>query len=474
VTILAIDQGTTSTRAFLADDRGMRLLAAFPHRQSYPAPGRVEHDPEELLANLRACLAAAGGAGVTAVGLANQGESCLAWDARTGAPLSPVIVWQDDRTRESCAALCGTDAERLLRDRAGLPPDPYFAGSKLGWLLREDAAVRAAAREGRLRLGTTDAFFRDRLTGSFATDATTASRTALMNLRTLTWDSALCALFGVPEDTLPPITPSTGALGAVGIGGRAVPLTASLVDQQAALFGHGCRRPGDAKITFGTGAFALALTGPLVPDAPGVLPTVAWAMAGAAPVYALDGGVATAAAALNWARDLGLFRDWDAIADFAAPPAIARGLAFVPALAGLAAPHWDRAARGSWLGLDLGTTPDDMVQAVLEGIAFRTAEALSAMGAAVTLNDPVSVDGGMTRNRWFCRFLADVLGRPVRISAEAELTALGLAELAAAGAGLPLALPRGGNILDPRPIPPAWRARFAAACAAVRSYGAAG
>ncbi len=465
---LAIDQGTTSTRALLVDAGGVHPVLSREHRQIYPASGHVEHDPEELLASLLACLAVA--PPVDCVGLANQGESCLAWDAHTGRAITPVIVWQDGRTAAACARLKEQGHEALVLDRAGLPLDPYFSGSKLGWIMAHVPEAAALLAQGRLRLGTTDAFFRDRLTGRFETDPTTASRTALYNLRTGGWDGELCALFGVPMAALPAIRPTTGDLGHLPGGQR---LTASVVDQQAALYGHGCRRPGDAKITFGTGAFALTLTGGLA-AAPGLLPTVAWAEDGSAPVHALEGGVYAASSAINWAHGLGLFRDWAEIDGFDAPPAISRGIAFVPALAGLAAPHWDRAARGAWMGLGLDTTPRDMAQAVLEGVAFRTAEVMAAMAQALPLADPVSIDGGMSRNPWFCRFLADVLGRTVRVSDEPELTALGTAQLAAQGMGGELvAIPR-GRLLSPRPVPGAWHACFHAARDAVQGFALAG
>jgi len=465
--VLAIDQGTTSTRALLVDDGGARLVLSRSHRQHYPAPGRVEHDATELLADIRACLDAAEGLPVTAFGIDNQGESCLGWDAVTGEPVGPVIVWQDDRTAPVTDRLRADGCEEMVRAAAGLPLDPYFSAAKLGWILRENPEAQRLHAQGRLRLGTTDAFFRDRLTGRFETDPTTASRTSLMNLARRDWDPALCDLFGVPRDCLPAITTTTGALGAAG----RLPLTASVTDQQAALHGHGCRAPGEAKITFGTGAFALALTGDLR-RAEGVLPTIAWARAGEPAVHALDGGVYAASAALNWARDLGLFRDWADIAAFDTAPAIARGLAFVPALAGLACPHWDRRARGAWMGLGLGTTPRDMVQAVLEGVAFRMAEVMATMEQAIPLRDPIGIDGGMTANPWFCRFLSAALGRAVFVSAEPELTALGTAALAAHGAGESLTLPRRGELVEADPLPADWHARFAAARAAVQGFGA--
>ena len=253
--ILAIDQGTTSTRAILFEDGRHRPVGARKHRTRHPQPGRVEQDASELLANIAALIEAAGH--VDAIALDNQGESCLAWDARSGEPLSPVVVWQDVRTAEDLARMAQTDAAALSRDLAALPLDHYFSASKLGWLLRENEAVKQAAGRGRLRMGTTDAFFLDRLAGTFATDCATASRTGLMNIETGQWDSRLCALFGVPPESLPEIRTNIAGFGAVG----GVPVAAAIVDQQAALYGHGARGNGDAKITFGTGAFALAVTG---------------------------------------------------------------------------------------------------------------------------------------------------------------------------------------------------------------------
>jgi glycerol kinase len=470
--VLAVDQGTTSTRAILVDEDGRtEVVAAIPHRQIYPRPGWVEHDPDELLANVAAAVSLAGNA--VAVGLDNQGESCLAWNRRTGRPVGPVIVWQDERTAPETARLRAEGAEALTLERAGLPLDPYFSASKMGWIRREVPEARALSATGDLCLGTTDAFFRHRLTGRFETDVATASRTSLMDLATCDWDADLCALFGVPQEALPAITPTAGPLGE--IGERGLPLSASIVDQQAALRGHGCAARGQAKITFGTGAFVLAVAGEDLPAAgSGPLPTVAWTGAGGRPVYALDGGVYAAAAALNWARGLGLFADWDEIAAFDRPSAISRGLAFVPALAGLACPHWDRAAKGAWMGMTLDTGPRDLVQAVLEGVAFRTAEVVAAMDAVSPVAAPISIDGGMTRNRWFCQFLADALGREVVVSDEPELTALGTAMLAAEGIGQRIHRAPSGTRLAARSMPADWAATFAAARDAVQRYGARG
>jgi glycerol kinase len=466
--VIAIDQGTTSTRALLmgADGR-LAPLFAVEHRQHYPAPGHVEHDGEELLANVARCLSAVDEGAV--VGLANQGESCLAWDARDGAPISSVLVWQDDRTAAVTAAMEADGVGPEVMARAGLPLDPYFSASKLGWIAANVPRARELARLGRLRLGTTDAFFRDRLTGRFETDVATASRTSLMNLESGEWDGELCRLFGVPIEALPAIGPTSGPLGTFAGGAS---LAASIVDQQAALYGHGCRAPGEAKITFGTGAFAQVVTGPLKrPGKPGPLPTVAWQRAGEGITYALDGGVYAAAAAVNWARGLGLFSSYAEIDAFAAPAAIDRGIAFVPALAGLGCPHWNRSARGAWLGLALADGKADLMQALLEGVALRTAEVLAAMAAEQPFTRPVSIDGGLSQNRYFTDFLADVTGQALVLSNEPELTAAGIAHMAAEVIGITLpghAVPRLLSTSSDRGD--ARRRRFAAALKAIEAF----
>lgn len=471
--IAALDQGTTSTRALrLEDDGRAHVVHVATHRQMYPAPGWVEHDPEELMTALVACAEAAGD--VDAIGLDNQGESCLAWNRATGEAISPVIVWQDSRTEPVIARLKAEGAEPMVLERAGLPLDAYFSATKLAWIVQNIPAAKALLDRGDLCLGTTDAFFLQRLTGRAVTDITTASRTALMNIRTGAWDEALCDLFGVPMEALPPIVPTTGDFGAVSLGGRAIPMVAAIVDQQAALYGHGCRTAGDTKITVGTGAFVLMVTGATVETAPdqGLLPTVAWQKAGEAPVYALDGGVYAAAAAVNWARSLGLFSSFDEINQFAAPPALSRGIAFVPALSGLACPHWRRDARGVFLGLSLETTRQDMMQALLEGIAFRCAEVVGAMSARIASKGPVSVDGGLANNPYFCQVLADAMGRAVDIPEGGELTALGTAALAAEAMGKAPQLRLARRHVAPGSDLTALRPRFAAAVDASIAWGA--
>jgi glycerol kinase len=466
--IIGLDQGTTSTRALVLEPGAApRIAHAVRHGQSFPRPGWVEHDPLELLANLRACLEAAGKA--QAIGLANQGESCLAWDRITKRPLSPVIVWQDNRTAATIAALTAAGAQAETLARAGLPLDPYFSASKLAWLLRELPEVKAARAAGRLCLGTTDAFFLHHLTGRFVTDVTTASRTSLMNLETGAWDTALCDLFAVPRECLPTIVDSVGDFGSVVNG----PVRASVVDQQAALYGHGCRAPGDAKITFGTGAFALAVTGEAIVKRPerGLLPTAAWRLSGKT-TYAVDGGVYDAGAAVEWARQLGLFTDFDELGAFREPPAIARGIAFVPALSGLACPYWDRSAAAIWIGMTGGTTRHDMAQAVLEGIALCAAEVIGEIDRQLPIAGAIRIDGGVARSDYFSQFLSDVLKRDVLRRDFDELTALGVAALACPpGMEIPTSLPESGRIFTPQSdAGAAWATAFSDAVTRSRGW----
>ncbi len=424
--IIAIDQGTTSTRALVfEDDATPRVAAVLRHRQLYPRPGWVEHDPRELCAHVESCLVSAGPA--DAIGLANQGESCLAWDARTLEPLSPVIVWQDQRTADAVAALAASDFAEEVSARPGLPPVCYFSASKLAWLSGETADVRAARRRGTLRLGTTDSFLLERLTGELATDPTTASRTSLLNLATLTWDPLLCDAFGVPIETLAPLRPTTGPFGAY----EGMPVRTSVVDQQAALYGHGCREYGEAKVTFGTGAFALVLAGDTPPErrGSGLSATVAWQIE-AAVRYALEGGVYDAGAAIEWAMRIGLLRHTSELAALMGQRALDSGVVFVPALSGLACPQWSRAVRGMWTGLTTATTREDLQRSLLEGIALQMGEVLGAVDEAIGRTSTVSVDGGLTASPYFLQFLADVTGRTIIKSHNSELTSWGCALLA--------------------------------------------
>lgn len=435
--VAAIDQGTTSTRVLVVDDTGnAEVIHTVKHKQSYPANGWVEHDPEELISNILSCIEAVGS--VDALGIDNQGESCMAWRSDTKEPLTQVLVWQDKRTVKDIDALRCRGIEKKTLEIAGLPLDPYFSASKLGWIVKNVPQAKKALAQGVLRLGTTDAFFLDRLSNQFLTDISTASRTSLMNLETGQWDPELCELFEVPIEALPKIVPSTGDFGHIETRHGPLPVTASIVDQQAALYGFGCSNVGDAKITIGTGAFALMVTGKDIHRAAekGLLPTVAWQLKSEPPVYALDGGVFTASAAVNWAQALGLFESLDDINAFDGGSAVDSGLVFVPALSGLGCPHWKPQVRGQWQGLSLEHTPRQLVQSILEGVAFRTAEVIEAMEQSVRSTEPLWVDGGMSNNPYFVQFLCDALARPVKVADMPELTGIGTAQLAAKGAGL--------------------------------------
>ncbi len=430
--IAAIDQGTTSTRVLIASSNNdPEVIHSIEHTQLYPQSGWVEHDPQEIIKNIQSCADVAGL--VDAFGIDNQGESCLAWDKETKKPLSNIIVWQDNRTLDQIEKLKAQGFEAKTLEIAGLPLDTYFSASKLGWIIKNNKKAQAALKKGNLRLGTTDAFFLDRMTDNFVTDITTASRTSLMNIATGEWDKDLCKIFAVPIETLPKIVPSTGNFGSIKTKHGLIPITASIVDQQAALYGFGCKEMGEAKITFGTGAFALMITGEQIFKKPkqGLLPTIAWQKYGEKPTYALDGGIYTASAAINWAKSLGLFSDLSEINSFYGSAASDSGLIFMPALSGLACPHWDRQARGMWLGLSLDHKPEQLVQAILEGIAFRAAEVIEAMNECTPLGNIILIDGGMSKNPYFCQFLADVLQKEVRPSNLPELTAYGVALLAA-------------------------------------------
>ena len=430
--VLAIDQGTTGSKAFTLDGNGhFAKVAGYEHAQHYPQAGWVEHDAEELLAHVTGCIAAAGK--VDAIGIDNQGETLVAWDAVTGKPIHRAIVWQDDRTKDVTERLKADGAEELTLARAGLPLDPYFSASKMRWIIDHVDEAKTLLKQGHLRIATSDAFFLDRLTGEYASDVTTASRTSLMSLDTLAWDDDLLKLFGVPREVLPEIRDTTGPFGSV----KGVPVTASLVDQQAALFGHGCATAGDAKITFGTGAFALGIAGTRRPprDKSGLAATVAWRVGGTAADFALDGAVYNAASAINWGRSIGLFASYDEISTFTHASALSRGVCFVPALSGLACPHWDRTAAGLWIGLGLDTTKADMMQAMLEGIALRAAEVMRAMAGMLPLASAISIDGGLANNAYFAGFLANALNRTVTVAASTELTALGTARMALTGLG---------------------------------------
>jgi glycerol kinase len=425
----AIDQGTTSTRCLVIEDGGKwHVAASRKHNQYHPQPGWVEHDPEELIRNIEAVLDAAGT--VDAIGIANQGESCLAWDAETKKALSPVIVWQDARTADALAMLDQT-VERRSKEISGLPLDPYFSASKLAWLLKNNSAVAAARDQGRLRLGTTDAYFLDRLGNTFATDLATASRTGLLDLSAGSWSPEMCEVHGVPIDCLPEIRTVDHGFGDI----AGTPVRVSIVDQQGALFGHDCREPGDCKITFGTGAFLLAVSGTERPRESHLLPTIAWHRNGEAATYAIEGGVYDAGSALEWAKNIGLFTAMEELASFEGTSALSRGIIFVPALSGLAAPYWDRKAAPLFIGMDHGTDRRDLVRAVLEGIAMLTVRLIEAASEVANLGQSISIDGGLSQSGYFAQFLASASNRTITVPKMHELTALGLAELCGVDVG---------------------------------------
>jgi glycerol kinase len=434
--VLAIDQGTTATKTYtLNSDGQFAFCNSVAHDQIYPHSGWVEHDPEILLRNVENSIAAQ--KDIDAIGIDNQGETVIAWDSKSGLPIYNAIVWQDQRTIDFTRELKARGAEEITLDRAGLPLDPYFSASKLRWILKNVSEAQKFLRQDRLRLGTSESFFIYRLTGDYATDVTTASRTSLMNLKTCRWDPELGEIFEVPIQILPEIRATTAYYGSLKSNHRDIPITASVVDQQAALMGHGCYKAGQTKATFGTGVFALANVGNTIQSdhSSGILSTVAWQFAGEKPVYAVDAGVYNAGSAVNWARNLGLFNDFAEIDHFDNSAAVSRGLVFVPALSGLACPFWDRSAAGLWLGMSLETAKEDLCQAVLEGIALRTAQVLDAIASLAGREQQLSVDGGLINNSYFCQFLADVTQCDIVVPASPDITTYGTGRFALIGTG---------------------------------------
>ncbi|MDR2676273.1 MAG: hypothetical protein LBC18_15770 [Opitutaceae bacterium] len=449
----AIDQGTTSTRVIVLDETGaLSMTPGIPHRQIVEHRGWVEHDPLEILGNIKTCLERCGP--VDAIGLAHQGESVIAWDAESGAPLCNAIVWQDQRTAKRIEAMKADGLEPLVQERCGLPLDSYFSASKLGWILENVERARPLAAQGRLRMGTMDAFFNFHLCGgAFFTDYNSASRTSLFNIHTLEWDRRLCELFGVPDGVLPEVRDNACHFGDVKLNGRSIPFTACIVDQFGGTYGHGCTRPGQMKITFGTGAFLQAITGDAPPPAnpDGLLPVLCWKIPGEKPLFGLDGGVYNAASAVNWVKKIGLFNELSELTGFPEEPAIKRGVAFVPALSGLACPHWDRSAAGLWAGLSLETGRMDLLQSVLEGVAVRAAEVVRAMDKTVPVGPQISIDGGLSSDRYFKQFLADLLQKEIHTPSTREMTAYGVALLARRGLGIDAPFPSGGGVDVVRP-----------------------
>ncbi|HVL12181.1 MAG TPA: glycerol kinase GlpK [Gemmata sp.] len=454
--VLAIDQGTTSTRAVVFDPANFAVLGSAQQEieQHYPKDGWVEHEPEDIwysvARTVREALANANRdpKSVAAVGITNQRETVVVWDRATGRAVHKAVVWQDRRTTDFCRERAAD--QPMLTAKTGLVLDPYFSGTKLRWLLENVAGVKDAAAAGKLAAGTIDSFLIWRLTGgaSHVTDATNASRTLLFNIHDMTWDDELLKYFGVPRSLLPAVKPSAADFGVTkGLDflPDGIPVRGVAGDQQAALYGQGCFTPGTGKCTYGTGAFFLLHTGDAAVASRHKLLTTVAATTDAKAKYALEGAVFIAGAAVQWLRDgLHLFKSSAEVERLARESNPAEPVLFVPGLVGLGAPHWVPEARGVIFGLTRATTAADLGRAALEGVAFQVADLIDAaekdMGVppAAGRADAVAlkVDGGMSANDWFLQFQADTLGRTVARAAVGESTALGAAFLAAVGAGL--------------------------------------
>jgi glycerol kinase len=443
--LLALDQGTTSSRALVFDlDGRVQASHQIELEVSCSPSGWVEQEPEAILTTELECakraLAALGPTDdVAALGIANQRETTIVWERATGRPIAPAIVWQDRRTADACRRLREEGVEPEVRRRAGVPIDPYFSATKIAWLLDHVNGARRRAERGELAFGTVDSWLIWHLTDGrvHATDVTNASRTMLFNIQSCQWDAELLRIFRVPAALLPEVRPSAGSFGTTRAFGGERPIVGIAGDQQAALIGQACLEPGDAKNTYGTGAFILMNTGHELKSADGLITTVGWQVAEAAPIYALEGSIFVAGAAVQWLRDgLGLIRSAPEVESLAAQVPDSGGVFFVPALAGLGAPFWDPYARGTVLGLTRGTTAAHLARATLEAIAFRTRDAIDAMRATGARLRELRVDGGAACNNLLLQIQADLLGVPVVRPTITETTALGAAMLAGVGAGV--------------------------------------
>jgi glycerol kinase len=452
--ILAIDQGTTSTRAIvfstdLAGGAAARATAQEEFPQHYPASGWVEHDPADLWATVvrttRAAISKAGiePADVAAIGITNQRETTLLWDRATGTPLHNAIVWQDRRTSEICAGLRDAGHEAMLTERTGLLIDPYFSGTKLKWLLDTVPGARARAEKGELAFGTVDTWLIWNLTGGrvHATDATNAARTLLYNIGNGGWDAEICGILGIPLALLPEVRDCAGDFGTTEpeLLGRAIPIRGVAGDQQAATVGQACFSPGMLKSTYGTGCFALLNTGrERVTSKHRLLTTIAYQLDGE-PTYALEGSIFVAGAVVQWLRDgLGVIETSQSTQGLAEAADPGQDVILVPAFTGLGAPYWRPDCRGAVFGLTRNSGPKELARAALESVGYQTRDLLEAMredwGASGT--EVLRVDGGMAANDWAMQFLADILGTEIDRPASTETTALGAAYLAALGAGV--------------------------------------
>jgi glycerol kinase len=444
--ILALDQGTTSSRAILFDSIGhARSTANLEFPQYYPQPGWVEHDAEEIWQSQRKAAeraireAKSCAQEIESIGITNQRETVVMWDRKTGHPLHRAIVWQCRRTAPLCDRIRQDGFDKTLREKTGLMTDAYFSGTKIAWLLESIPGARDRAVRGELCVGTVDSWLLWKLTQGrlHATDVSNASRTLLFNISTLDWDDEILGYFKIPRDLLPEVRESSAVAAETEIFGGRIPIAGIAGDQQASLFGHQCFKRGSAKNTYGTGLFLLMNTGDeIAKSQSGLVATVGWKRNGKT-VYALEGSVFVAGAALQWLRDeMGLLKD------VAESDAMARsvpdtgGVYFVPAFVGLGAPHWDAYARGTIIGITRGTNRNHIVRSALESIAYQTREVVDSMARdSGTLPKALRVDGGAARNDFLCQFQADVLGIPVERPRTTEATALGAAYLAGLATG---------------------------------------
>ena len=436
--LLAIDQGTTSSRAIVFSAQGLPLASAQREfKQYFPKDGWVEHDAEEIwLSTLQVCRE------VLAIGITNQRETTIVWDAATGTPIHPAIVWQDRRTADYCAGLKAAGHEARVAEKTGLLIDPYFSATKLRWILDSVPGARERAERGELRFGTVDCFLLWRLSGgkSHRTDASNASRTLLFNIHSQQWDEELLALFDIPRSLLPEVLDCAADFGSTQpeLLGAAIPVLGMAGDQQAALIGQACFQPGMVKSTYGTGCFMIQNTGatPVVSQNR-LLTTVGYRLNGQVS-YAVEGSIFVAGAAVQWLRDgiklIGHARDTEALAEQTGD---ACGVYLVPAFTGLGAPYWDPKARGAIFGLTRDTGIKEIVTAGLQSVCYQTRDLLEAMHRdGATEPSALRVDGGMVVNNWVMQFLADILGVPVERPEVTETTALGVAYLAGLQAGL--------------------------------------
>jgi glycerol kinase len=441
--VLAIDQGTTSTRAIAFEPSARAVaIARRALTQHYGDSGRVEHNPEEIWRDTQATVrevierCPGGAAGVAALGITNQRETAVVWDRGSGVAIYNAIVWQDRRTAEECARLKAAGAEELVRRKTGLLLDPYFSATKVAWILDHVVGARARAERGQLAFGTIDTFLLWRLTGGrvHATDVTNASRTLLYDIHAQRWDEELLRLLRVPRALLPEVRDSSEVYATTepALFGRALPIAGLAGDQQAALIGQACFRPGMAKSTYGTGCFLLLNTGEVaVTSAHRLLTTPAYRIGGRI-AYALEGSIFVAGAAIKWLRDgLKVIESASQTAALAARLPDDHGVYLVPAFVGLGAPHWEPNARALLSGLTLDTSGAHLARAALESVAYQTLDLTEAMkGDGTQRLDDIRIDGGMAANDWFCQFLADILQARVERPAELETTALGAAFLA--------------------------------------------